>query len=283
MGHGAFRRAWDFRGRPLGAIGADGSSRRARTPTALSLPVDHYQALFEFAPDGYLATDGEGRIQEANRAAGALLHVRQRGLPGRSLVQFVSPVDRSEFRSRLTALARSGRHAIEELTIRLAPADGEPFDAALTGARISATNHQVTLAWSLRDIRKRTRVERKLKESEQRYLSLYRQMLVSRDELRVLAARSLHAREEESRRIALELHDEAGQMTASIHLALAEIAADLPEASRGRLDSVRGLLELRPVALRQDDPPEIPVLRAADFVLGISHRANDLHVVRVGD
>jgi PAS domain S-box-containing protein len=205
--------------------------------------VDHYQALFEFAPDGYLATDGEGRIQEANRAAGALLHVPQRGLPGRSLAQFVSPVDRSEFRSRLTSLRRSGRHAIQELTIRLQPAEGGPFDAALTGARISATNDHVTLAWSLRDIRKRTRVERKLKESEQRYLSLYRQMLVSRDELRVLAARSLHAREEESRRIARELHDEAGQMTASIHLALAEIAADLPEASRGRLDSVRGLLD----------------------------------------
>jgi signal transduction histidine kinase len=68
-------------------------------------------------------------------------------------------------------------------------------------------------------------------------------MLESRDELRVLAARSLHAREEEARRIARELHDEAGQMTASIHLALADIERELPARASGRLESVRELLD----------------------------------------
>jgi PAS domain-containing protein len=36
-----------------------------------------YQELFDFAPDGYLVTNAEGVIQEANRAAAGLLRVSQ--------------------------------------------------------------------------------------------------------------------------------------------------------------------------------------------------------------
>lgn len=242
MSQGSFRRVLHSGGRPAGVLGADANARRARErPDAVSAS-DRYRSLFDFAPDGYLATDGQGRIREANRAAGSLLHVRPGALPGRSLARFICPDDRALFRLRLTALRRSGRPAIEELRIRLQPAAGAPLDAALTGARVPV-DRRVALAWSLRDIRKRTRVERRLKESEQRYLSLYRQMLTSRDEVRTLAARSLHVREEESRRIARELHDEAGQMTASIHLALAEIEEKLPESAQRQLESVRGLLD----------------------------------------
>jgi signal transduction histidine kinase len=76
--------------------------------------------------------------------------------------------------------------------------------------------------------------------------------------------------EEEARRIAHALHDEAGQLLASVHLAVEEVARDLPPRARGRLREVRGLLdkiemqlrhlshELRPTML--DDLGLIPAL-----------------------
>jgi signal transduction histidine kinase len=79
--------------------------------------------------------------------------------------------------------------------------------------------------------------------------------------------------EEEARRIAHALHDEAGQLLVSVHLALEAVAYDLPPRVRGRLREVRGLLdeiekhlrrlshELRPTVL--DD---LGLLPAVEFL-----------------
>lgn len=79
------------------------------------------------------------------------------------------------------------------------------------------------------------------------------------------------ALEQEARRIAHALHDEAGQLLTSVHLALKEVGRDLSPAARGRLQEVRRLLdriedqlrrlshELRPVIL--DDLGLVPALK----------------------
>jgi len=58
---------------------------------ALETERQRYRDLFEFAPDGYLVTDADGTIQEANQAAALLLGVRQDFLGGKPLVVFVVP------------------------------------------------------------------------------------------------------------------------------------------------------------------------------------------------
>jgi PAS domain S-box-containing protein len=64
---------------------------------------------------------------------------------------------------------------------------------------------------------------------------------------RKLAQKALHhlnqALEEEVKRIAHALHDEAGQLLASVHIGLAEVARDLPAHSAQRLHNVRALLD----------------------------------------
>jgi signal transduction histidine kinase len=89
------------------------------------------------------------------------------------------------------------------------------------------------------------------------------------------------ALEEEARRIAHALHDEAGQLLASVHIRLEEVASELPPPARARLRDVRELLdqieaqlrrlshELRPTIL--DDLGLHPAL---DFLAqGVSARA----------
>jgi two-component system, NarL family, sensor histidine kinase UhpB len=64
---------------------------------------------------------------------------------------------------------------------------------------------------------------------------------------RKLAAKALHhlneGLEAEVKRIAHALHDEAGQLLASVHIGLVEIARDLPSHAARRLEDVRGLLD----------------------------------------
>src|SRR5689334_2001228 len=47
------------------------------TRQAVESERQRYRELFEFAPDGYLVTDANGRILEANNAIAALLNVSQ--------------------------------------------------------------------------------------------------------------------------------------------------------------------------------------------------------------
>src|SRR5918999_6235962 len=48
-----------------------------------------YQELFDCAPDGYLVTDVQGVISEANRAAVRLLNVPQPELTGKPLITYL--------------------------------------------------------------------------------------------------------------------------------------------------------------------------------------------------
>lgn len=99
--------------------------------------------------------------------------------------------------------------------------------------------------------------------------ALRERMTAQQDRLRALAGGILHAREEEARRIAHELHDAAGQLLASVHIALDNLVQEVPERAgtvrelHGLLDQVEGQLrqlsrELRPTIL--DDLGLAPAL-----------------------
>lgn len=88
--------------------------------------------------------------------------------------------------------------------------------------------------------------------------------------------------EEEIKRIAYSVHDEAGQLLVAVHLALANLAQDIPQAQRGQITQIEDMLtevekqlrryshELRPTIL--DDLGWIPAIRF--LAEGVSKRAN---------
>jgi len=93
--------------------------------------------------------------------------------------------------------------------------------------------------------------------------------------------------EEEIKRIAYAVHDEAGQLLVAVHLALAEVARELPQVQQEKIGRIGGLLnqvekhlrryshELRPTIL--DDLGWIPAIRF--LAEGVSSRAGlPIHV-----
>jgi signal transduction histidine kinase len=58
------------------------------------------------------------------------------------------------------------------------------------------------------------------------------------------------ALENEAKKIAHALHDEAGQLLASVHIAIADVASELPPPGRARLQEVRRLLHTIELELR---------------------------------
>lgn len=132
------------------------------TRQAVESERQRYQELFEFAPDGYLVTDANGRIQEANNAIASLLNVSQQFIVGKPLLVFINQPDRSTFHLKLDRLQQLDK--LEDWEIHLRSPKRSPFDAALTVSAVRNSDGQIgSLRWLLRDITERKQIERLLK------------------------------------------------------------------------------------------------------------------------
>lgn len=108
----------------------------------------HYQELFNFAPNAYLVTDASGNIREANRAAALLLNVSQERLVGQPIMQF-APEERRIFRNQLNRLCEGSW--LHEWEMKIVPHRGNPIDTHVTVAVVKDTSGKiVSLRWLVR-------------------------------------------------------------------------------------------------------------------------------------
>jgi two-component system cell cycle sensor histidine kinase/response regulator CckA len=164
------------------------NSALVATHDELQVERQRYQALFEFAPDGYLVTNGSGMIWEANRKAGTLLNVRCDRLAHKPLILYIAESDRKAFSLQLDRLTqvskryqfvtaasqpnRGSCHAerimcpvLQNWEVLLQPRDGKPFPAEISvSAEYTRSGELVQLLWSLRDVSERIQAEQKIKE-----------------------------------------------------------------------------------------------------------------------
>lgn len=139
------------------------------TQNLLETERQHYQDLFEFAPDGYLVTNPEGIIQNANLTAAKLLNISKQFLIGKAMVNFVCLEERQHLRCELNQLYHTDRS--KELVIRLQQRHGEYFDAALTVTVVRDQQGQaVYLLWLLRNICDRQQTELQLAENYSEFI-----------------------------------------------------------------------------------------------------------------
>ena len=133
-----------------------------------------YERLFDFAPGAYLETDAAGIIREANCAASRLLKLDRASLLQAPLAVFVAQADVPAFLSRLAEWQKVGAPDEAELELLLQPHDGAPFPAATTvGLTWDSAGRLTGLRWLLHDITVRKQREEALRESKERFSSLY--------------------------------------------------------------------------------------------------------------
>jgi two-component system, cell cycle sensor histidine kinase and response regulator CckA len=132
-----------------------------------------YQTLFEMAPDGYLVTDRQGKIYDANQAAGHLFFTSQQYLISKPLVVLINEADRPLFLKQLANLNAMPLTPLPDWEIALIPRQGETRSVAVTVAKIQGRQtDEDALLWLFRDITLHQQTKRKLQsdhdELEQR-------------------------------------------------------------------------------------------------------------------
>ncbi|MEB3179871.1 MAG: PAS domain S-box protein [Nostocaceae cyanobacterium] len=118
------------------------------TRQIVEIERQRYQTLFELAPDGYLVTNRQGLIYQANQAAARLFAISQEYLIKKPLVVLIHESDRSRFQAGLANF-----HPVQNWELALNPRNGENQFVAMAVTKIKGKHQQEDmLLWSLRDI-----------------------------------------------------------------------------------------------------------------------------------
>jgi PAS domain S-box-containing protein len=169
-----------------------------------AVPTSHH--IVNQARDAIISADNANIILTANPAAAALFGTSVEQMVGSPLGRFIDPPDHVNngpldyFRA---GSGRAGRRATD-YTVTGLRADGHrfPIEGSIARARDGAPFFTVIM----RDVSERQRVQEKLTRSH--------------DQLRQLSAALQTIREEERTHIARELHDDLGQILASLRMDL---------------------------------------------------------------
>jgi PAS domain S-box-containing protein len=203
------------------ALGFLGGRWLARFDTgdAGDAPTRHSRRIVHAAGEAIISADESSRIVLANPAAASMFGVSVQQMQGSPLARFIEAptVNHGGPPDYFRSDGRAGRRGTDYAGTGLR-ADGQPF--AIEGSIADTMQDGRTLyTIILRDVSERQRIDRKLARSH--------------DQLRQLSAALQTIREEERTHIARELHDDLGQLLASLRMDLTllkEACGAAPEA-----------------------------------------------------
>lgn len=182
-------------------------------------PARHSRRIVDNAGEAIISADEFSRVVLANPAAAAMFGVSVGQMLGQPLANFIrAPNEASQ--SPLDYFqggGRAGRRATDYAGVGMrAGGDAFPIEGSITDAFQDGVTLYTII---LRDVSERQRVQQKLARSH--------------DQLRQLSAALQTIREEERTHISRELHDDLGQLLASLRMDLTllrQTCASTPEA-----------------------------------------------------
>jgi PAS domain S-box-containing protein len=180
----------------------DQNEELARARLAAEVEKQRYKDLFDFAPDGYVVTDPDGTIREANAAAAQLFGVEEQYLVAKPLVLFVSPQEKDVFYAELKRLERDGQP--QQWTMSLWPrkhGENLPLYASVSVLPVRGLGGKLAaVRWLLRDVTERRqseeRIQRLNEELERRVQERTQQLEAANQEKDELLRREQAARQE---------------------------------------------------------------------------------------
>lgn len=119
---------------------------------SLAAECRRYHDLFDFAPSGYLVTDLDAIIQQANQTAAGLLNVPKTSyLVGKPLYAFVAEEARYDFYTQLHHV-QSGKE-VKGWEVQLQPRHSVPLPTMCTvGIAQDSQGQPASLRWLLQDV-----------------------------------------------------------------------------------------------------------------------------------
>ncbi|HEV7683955.1 MAG TPA: PAS domain S-box protein [Pyrinomonadaceae bacterium] len=224
-------------------------TERNRAGAALRESEERYRELFENAKDAIYVHDLKGTYTSINRAAELLSGYARAEIIGRNFADFIAPEHLAEVRENLyTKLATKGETTYEVAVIRKG---GQTVPVEISSRAIYENGVMVGVQGTVCDITERKRAQ---------------------EALQMFSRQLIETQEQERQRIALELHDQIGQVLTVVKMNLTSVqrACPAPEASPYIKDNmdlvdealrlVRDLsIDLRPLLL--DDLGLVAALR----------------------
>jgi PAS domain S-box-containing protein len=148
-------------------------AERKRVEDELRFSEERFKTLFEYAPDAYYLHDSQARLLDLNRAAEQLTGYRRDEVIGHSFLdlQIMPPAEAPKARSLLARNTSGLPTGPDEFTLNRK--DGSQVIVEITTLPVTIKGDRVVLGIG-RDITRRKKAEEELRESQEKYVDLFK-------------------------------------------------------------------------------------------------------------